>query len=147
MVDIDLERFFDRVKHDMLMARVVKDKRVLKLIRAYLSGYVSYLNVCGTFYYLCSLLEGCSRYIVRWEIREHLTEPDVETVPQRGREISQEARPRIVSGNGPQFVARDFKEFVRACGMTHVRTSPYYLQGNGKIEIWHKTIKRECVLP
>lgn len=43
VVDIDLEKFFDRVKHDMLMARVarvVKDKRVLKLIRAYLESGV-----------------------------------------------------------------------------------------------------------
>lgn len=42
-VDIDLEKFFDRVNHDMLMARVarvVKDKRVLKLIRAYLESGV-----------------------------------------------------------------------------------------------------------
>lgn len=42
-VDIDLEAFFDRVNHDMLLARVarqVKDKRVLKLIRAYLESGV-----------------------------------------------------------------------------------------------------------
>ena len=42
-VDIDLEKYFDRVNHDMLMARVarvVKDKRVLKLIRAYLESGV-----------------------------------------------------------------------------------------------------------
>jgi group II intron reverse transcriptase/maturase len=43
VVDIDLEKFFDRVNHDMLMARVarvLKDKRVLKLIRAYLNSGV-----------------------------------------------------------------------------------------------------------
>jgi RNA-directed DNA polymerase len=43
VVDIDLEKFFDRVNHDMLMARVareVEDKRVLKLIRAYLNSGV-----------------------------------------------------------------------------------------------------------
>src|SRR5512136_291109 len=43
VVDIDLEKFFDRINHDMLMARVarvVKDKRVLKLIRAYLNSGV-----------------------------------------------------------------------------------------------------------
>jgi len=40
--------------------------------------------------------------------------------------------PRIISDNGPQFIARDFKQFIRLCGMTHVRTSPYYPQSNGK---------------
>jgi len=108
---------------------------------------VSYLNICGTFYYLCTILDGYSRYIVHWEIRERMTETDIETILQRGREAFPDATPRIISDNGPQFVARDFKAFVRLCGMTHVRTSPYYPQSNGKIESWHKTVKRECIRP
>jgi putative transposase len=52
-----------------------------------------------------------------------------------------EARPRIISDNGPQFSAKDFKEFIRISGMTHVRTSPYYPQSNGKIERWHKSLR------
>ena len=56
-----------------------------------------------------------------------------------------DARPRIISDNGPQFIAKDFKEFIRIAGMTHVKTSPYYPQSNGKIERWHKTIKGECI--
>src|SRR5205807_8767819 len=54
---------------------------------------------------------------------------------------------RIISDNGPQFIARDFKEFIRISGMTHVRTSPYYPQSNGKIERWHKSLKGECIRP
>jgi putative transposase len=106
---------------------------------------VSYINVAGTFFYLCSLLDGCSRFIVHWEIRERMTESDVETIIQRARERFPDARPRIISDNGPQFIARDFKEFIRICGMTHVRTSPYYPQSNGKIERWHRTLKGECI--
>jgi len=108
---------------------------------------ISYLNICGTFYYLCSILDGCSRYIVHWEIRESMTEQDVETVLQRARECYPDARPRIISDNGPQFIAKDFKEFIRVAGMTHVRTSPYYPQSNGKIERWHGLLKRECIRP
>jgi transposase InsO family protein len=48
---------------------------------------------------------------------------------------------------GPQFIARDFKEFIRIAGMTHVRTSPYYPQSNGKLERWHKSLKSECIRP
>jgi transposase InsO family protein len=108
---------------------------------------VSYVNVCGTFYYLVSVLDGCSRFIVHGELRESMKEADVEIVLQRAREQFPEARPRIISDNGPQFVARDFKEFIRLCGMTHVRTSPYYPQSNGKIERWHGTLKRDCLRP
>ena len=76
-----------------------------------------------------------------------MREADVEIVLQRARERYPDARPRIISDNGPQFVARDFKEFIRVAGMTHVRTSPYYPQSNGKIERWHKSLKSECVRP
>ena len=108
---------------------------------------ISYLNIAGTFYYLCSVLDGYSRAIVHWEIREQMKERDVETIVQRGREKHPDARPRIISDNGPQFVAREFKAFVRISGMTHVRTSPYYPQSNGKLERWHGSLKRECVRP
>ena len=100
---------------------------------------VSYINICGTFYYLCSVLDGCSRYIVDWEIGEQMKETDIEILLQRAREKYPHARPRIISDNGPQFIAKDFKEFIRVSGMTHVRTSPYYPQSNGKIERWHKS--------
>jgi len=66
---------------------------------------------------------------------------------QRAKEKYPEAGPRIISDNGPQFIARDFKEFIRLVGMTHVRTSPYYPQSNGKIERWHQSLKRECMRP
>ena len=106
---------------------------------------VTYLNISGTFYYLCSILDGYSRFIVHWEIRETMTEADVETIVQRAARSFPASTPRIISDNGPQFIARDFKEFIRICGMTHVRTSPYYPQSNGKIERWFKTLKGECI--
>jgi putative transposase len=106
---------------------------------------VSYLNIAGTFYFLCSILDGCSRFICHWEIREKMEESDVQTILQRGREAFPGATPRIITDNGPQFLAKDFKEFIRIAGMTHVKTSPYYPQSNGKIERWHKTLKGDCI--
>ena len=88
---------------------------------------MSYINISGTFYYLCSILDGCSRYIVNWDLRESMTEADIEVILERAKELHPEARPRIISDNGPQFIAKDFKEFIRISGMTHVRTSPFYL--------------------
>ena len=85
--------------------------------------------------------------IVHWDIRESMKEWEVEVILQRARENYPEARPRIISDNGPQFIARDFKEFIRLSGMTHVKTSPFYPQSNGKIERWHQSLKRECIRP
>ena len=108
---------------------------------------IAYLNLAATFYYLCSVLDGFSRGIVYHEIRESMKESDVELVLQRACERYPHARPRVISDNGPQFVARDFKEYIRATGMDHVRTSPYYPQSNGKIERWHKTLKQDVLRP
>jgi transposase InsO family protein len=59
---------------------------------------------------------------------------DVEIVLQRARERFSNQHPRIVSDNGPQFIARNFKQFIRIVGMSHIMTSAYYPQSNDKIE-------------
>jgi transposase InsO family protein len=106
---------------------------------------ISHLNIAGTFYFMCAILDGCSRFVVHWEIRENMAEIEVETILQRAREKYPSEHPRIITDNGPQFVAKDFKEFIRIAGMTHVKTSPYYPQSNGKIERWYKTVKSDCI--
>ena len=65
-----------------------------------------------------------------------MTEADVECILERAKELYPDARPRIISDNGPHYIAKDFKTFIRISGMTHVRTAPYYPQSNGKIERW-----------
>ena len=53
---------------------------------------VSYINISGTFYYLCSILDGCSRYIVNWDLRESMTEADIEIILERAKELHPEAK-------------------------------------------------------
>lgn len=53
----------------------------------------------------------------------------------------------MLSDNGPPYVSKDFRSFLAFCQMTHVRTSPYYPQPNGKIERWHKSLNFECIRP
>jgi transposase InsO family protein len=97
----------------------------------------------GRFYDLCTVLDGFSRFIVHWDLRSAMTECDIEVILQQ----HPRARPRIISDNGPQFIARDFKEFIRIAGLTHGRTAPYYPQSNGKIECYYKWLKSECIRP
>jgi putative transposase len=108
---------------------------------------VSYINISGTFYYLASVLDGYSRKIVSWEIRESMKESEIELVIEKAKEQYPDARPRIISDRGPQFVSRDFKDYIRLSGMTHVKTSPFYPQSNGKIERMHRTLKETCIRP
>jgi len=106
---------------------------------------ISYLNLGGTFYFLISVLDGYSRLIVHYDICEKMEEKDVEMVLQKALEKTPGVTPRIISDNGPQFIAKDFKIFLRVFGLSHVKTSPYYPQSNGKLERWHGTLKQECI--
>ena len=106
---------------------------------------ISYINIACTFYYYISVLDGYSRLIIHWELRPSMTEMDVELVILKAHEKYPDAKPRIISDNGPQYIANDFKLFIRQQSMTHVKTSPYYPQSNGKLERFHKTLKTECV--
>ena len=55
---------------------------------------------------------------------ESMTEVDIEIILERAKELHQAVRPRVISDDGPQFIAKDFKEFIRVSGVTHVSTSP-----------------------
>lgn len=106
---------------------------------------ICYINICGTFYYLCTILDGYSRYVINFGIGETMTERDVELILEQAKEKYAGVKSRIISDNGPQFIAKDFKEYIRLSGMTHIRTSPYYPQSNGKIERWHQSLKAESI--
>ena len=57
------------------------------------------------FFFLCTILDGCGRFVIRWEIRETMKEAEVEMIVQRAREQCAGERPRIVSDDGRQLVA------------------------------------------
>lgn len=105
------------------------------------------MNIAGTFYSLCAILDGWSRYLVHWEWRESLTTRDVTTMVPRAQEQCPDARPRIISDHGPQCIARDVRDVIRRSGMTPVRTSPYTPQSNGTVERWNQTLTVTTIRP
>ena len=109
---------------------------------------ISFIRIGASFYCLISVLDGYSRAIVHWELREKMTRQDVLLVIERAREKYPEAKGvRIISDNGGQYTCREFASYLALCGMTHARTSPYYPQSNGKIERFHQSIKTEGIHP
>lgn len=106
---------------------------------------ISYINYRGTYLFLIAVLDGFSRYIVHHELRTNMLEYDVEVVLERALQKYPNEYPRLITDNGSQFLALDFKKFIKASQLTHVRTSVNHPQSNGKIEAFHKTIKSECI--
>lgn len=106
---------------------------------------ISYVRTGDIHCYLCSVIDGYSRAVVDWNLSTSMKQLDVQILIQRAHESHPGARPRIISDNGSQFIAKEFKQLLKLYGMTHVRTSTYYPQSNGKIERWHASIKSEAI--
>jgi len=106
---------------------------------------IAYVNVMGSFMFLISVLDGYSRMILHHELRTTMTGYDVQITLQRALEKYPDVHPNLISDNGKQFVAKDFREYLRDCGLKQVHTSVYYPQSNGKIERFHGTIKSEAI--
>lgn len=106
---------------------------------------IAVITLDGVYYYLCSVLDGYSRFVVAWDFRDRMTEADVELILQRALEAHPGARPKVISDNGSQFIAGDFRRFIDLTGLTHARTSVNYPQSNGKIERYHRTLDKETI--
>ncbi|RKY93669.1 MAG: IS3 family transposase [Ignavibacteriae bacterium] len=114
---------------------------------------IKYVNFRGSFLFLISVIDGYSRYIVHHELRQNMQEFDIQITIQRALEkYSGYSRrdgfpkPRIISDNGPQFISKDFAEYLKFVGLQHIRTSIAYPQSNGKIERYHRTVHEECLM-
>ena len=106
---------------------------------------ISYINVMGIFYFLLSIIDGYSRYIINHDLRASMETYDVEIVLQEALEKYPEAKPRLISDNGSQFVSKEFKDFIEYNELSHVRTSVNYPESNGKKERFYQTLKNESV--
>jgi len=106
---------------------------------------IKYLNFNGTFLFLIPVIDGYSRYIVHHEVRHTMTEYDVQLTIQKAKDKFPKARPRIISDNGPQFIAKEFKSFIKQAEFQHVTLSVKYPESNGKIERFNRTISEECL--
>lgn len=106
---------------------------------------ITYVRIQGIYYYLICILDGYSRYIVHWDLREEMEDKDIGIVQQTALEKYSDKKPCFITDNGGQFISKNFKEFISSNGLTHIKTSPHYPQSNGKIERFHKSIKGECI--
>ncbi len=106
---------------------------------------ISYINFKNTFVYLIALIDGYSRYIVHFEVKLSIEALDVEILMERAREKFPGTQPILITDNGSQFIAKEFKTYLQMTGITHRKTRFFYPQSNGKIERFYQTCKNESV--
>jgi len=106
---------------------------------------ITYINFRGTFVYLAALIDGYSRFIVHYELKTSIDSLDIEIMLERARLKYPGETPILITDNGPQFIAKELKNYLNEVGITHRRTSFYYPQSNGKVERFYQTCKNEFV--
>lgn len=104
-----------------------------------------YLRVHDSWYFLVTVLDAYSRYVVHWDLLTSMTAADVRVVIQDALQQTG-AHPEVVTDNGSQFTAKDFKELVRDFALAHIRIRTYHPESNGKLERFHRST-REALEP
>jgi putative transposase len=113
----------------------------------------TYLKVVGWgWYYLSTVLDDFSRYIVAWKLCTTMQASDVTATLDLALtaagldQVQVVHRPRLLSDNGSSYVATDLADWLGSRGMTHIRGAPCHPQTQGKIERWHQTLKNRILL-
>ena len=113
----------------------------------------TYLKVIGWgWFYLSTILDDHSRYIVAWKLCTTMKASDVTETLELALEasgcddVTVVHKPRLLSDNGSSYVAGDLADFLEDKGMDHVRGAPHHPQTQGKIERWHQTMKNRILL-
>jgi putative transposase len=113
----------------------------------------TYLKVTGWgWFYLSTVLDDFSRYVIAWKLCTTMAAHDVTDTLELALKASgcSEARvrhrPRLLSDNGPGYIAGEFANWLAARGMHHIRGAPCHPQTQGKIERWHQALKNRILL-
>jgi len=108
----------------------------------------SYFFVVGWgWYYLISVLDDYSRFLLAWELKTDMTSASISEVVERAvewtgtKEMPAEERPRLLSDNGSSYLSHAFEDYLRMLAIRHIRCAPHHPQTNGKIERFHETLK------
>lgn len=108
----------------------------------------TYLRVVGWgWYYLSTVLDDFSRYVIAWKLSPTMAAEDVKETLDMALEASGQLharvrhRPRLLSDNGPAYISGDLRDYLAKLDMTHTRGAPYHPMTQGKIERWHRSMK------
>ena len=119
----------------------------------------SYLRVVDWgYYYLVTVMDDYSRYILAWDLKRDMTADSLMDVVQRAIDatgmcqVPVKDRTSLLSDNGAGYVSRAFTDYLRLVGIKHILAAPFHPQTNGKIERYHRTLKGEisqvpCEMP
>jgi len=123
-------------------------KRPTKHVNELWQTDFSYFRIVGWgWYYLSTVMDDYSRYILAWKLSKTMGADDVMETLDIARErtgidrVQVQHRPRLLSDNGPCYLSRDLKEYLEERDMINIRGARYHPQTQGKIERYHRSLK------
>jgi transposase InsO family protein len=110
----------------------------------------SYFRVVGWgYYYLVTVMDDYSRFILAWKLQKDMSANSLIEVIQQAvdatgmTDVPVEDRTKLLSDNGAGYISRAFQDYLHLVGIRHILAAPFHPQTNGKLERYHRTIKRE----
>lgn len=123
------------------------DQPTMRVNELWQTDFTQLKVISWGWYYLCTVLDDFSRYILAWRLAPTMTSDDVkatldQAVAQTGvAHIKIEHRPRLLRDNGSAFVSDELAKYLARHHLTHARGAPYHPQTQGKIERYHRSMK------
>jgi putative transposase len=113
----------------------------------------TYFKIIGWgWMYLSTVLDDFSRYVIAWKLCTNMRAEDVTDTLNLALQASGcdqahvQHKPRLLSDNGPSYIASELADYIKSNNMSHVRGAPCHPQTQGKIERWHQTLKNRILL-
>jgi len=110
----------------------------------------SYFRVIGWgYYYMVTVMDDYSRFILAWKLQKDMSANSLIEVVQEAvdatgmTDVPVEDRTKLLSDNGAGYVSRSFRDYLQLVGIGHILAAPFHPQTNGKLERYHRSIKRE----
>jgi len=141
---------FDLVQSPAFLMVTAKDKfenPTTKVNELWQTDFTYFKIIDWGWYYLSTVLDDYSRYILAWKLSPTMATTDVEdtlnlALEKAGlTEVRVRHRPRLLSDNGPAYVSKELKQFLKRKDIEHIRGAPYHPMTQGKIERWHRSMK------
>jgi len=132
---------------DLVTAKDEFEHKTKRVNEMWQTDFTQFKVVDWGYYYLCTILDDYSRYILAWRLAPTMGSTDVEETLKLALAkthmtyIKVKHRPRLLSDNGPAFISDALKQFLKTYKLDHVRGAPYHPQTQGKIERYHRSMK------
>ena len=130
--------------HIVLSAADEFEKKTKRINEMWQTDFTYFKIVGWGWYFLSTVLDDYSRFIISWDLRSKMTSKDV--MPSLDKALhfaglTQNTAPLLLSDNGKCYISSELKDFLAERGIKPINGKPCHPQTQGKIERYHRTMK------